>query len=125
MNTDTSSVMNRNRSTTIPSRTDSPAAPPRERPTASGLNCPRNAVDRVPRTSSPRRTDVRSPSSGTDLEGEGEEGRDTEDAGEDECLAASVRDRGDTAVNAVRTAEQRLGDPGGVRGRHTQRLPVI
>src|SRR5699024_2232545 len=55
---------------------------------------------------------------------QGEEGGDAEDRSQRRGLRAAEPATGSTEVNADRTAEQRLGDPGaGLRG-HDSRLPV-
>jgi hypothetical protein len=58
------------------------------------------------------------------LQSQGEEGGDTEDRSQHRGLGAAEPAAGGTEVNADRTAEQWLGDPGaGLRG-HDSRLPV-
>ena len=58
------------------------------------------------------------------LQSQREEGGDAEDRGQRGRLRIGEPAAGDTEVNADRTAEQRLGDPGaGLRG-HDSRLPV-
>src|SRR5699024_4976074 len=59
------------------------------------------------------------------LQGQSEESGETEDRGEDIGLTIAEPCTGRRQVNADRTAEQRLGDPGaGLRG-HDSRLLVI